>query len=199
MIRTKEDYLKSLKELKTIVYYRGKKVEDVTVHPAFLPHINAAAKTYELALDPQYEDLMTATSHLTGKKINRFTHIHQSREDLIKKVQMLRLISHETGSCFQRCVGFDAMNSMYSTSYEIDEKHGTPYHQRLKKFVEYIQENNFMVVGSMTDPKGDRSKGPSQQPDPDVFTHVVEKNDKGIVIRGRQSPPDRRRSIPTSC
>ena len=187
MIRTKEDYLKSLKELKTVVYYRGKKVEDVTAHPAFLPHINAAAKTYELALDPQYEDLMTATSHLTGKKINRFTHIHQNREDLIKKVQMLRLISHETGSCFQRCVGFDAMNSMYSTTYEIDEKHGTSYHPRLKKFVEYIQENNFMVVGSMTDPKGDRSKGPSQQADPDVFTHVVEKNDKGIVIRGAKA------------
>jgi 4-hydroxybutyryl-CoA dehydratase/vinylacetyl-CoA-Delta-isomerase len=187
MIRTKEDYIKSLKELKHVVYYRGKKVEDVTVHPAFLPHINAAAKTYELALDPQYEELMTATSHLTGKKINRFTHIHQGREDLIKKVQMLRLISHETGSCFQRCVGFDAMNSMYSTSYEIDEKYGTPYHQRVKKFIEFIQENNFMVVGSMTDPKGDRSKGPSQQPDPDVFTHGVEKNDKGIVIRGAKA------------
>ena len=91
MIRTKEDYINSLKELKTVVYYRGKKVEDVTTHPAFLPHINAAAKTYELAQDPQHEDLMTATSHLTGKKINRFTHIHQNRDDLIKKVQMLRL------------------------------------------------------------------------------------------------------------
>jgi 4-hydroxybutyryl-CoA dehydratase/vinylacetyl-CoA-Delta-isomerase len=187
MIRTKEDYIKSLKDLKHVVYYRGKKVEDVTTHPAFLPHINAAGKTYELAQDPQHEDIMTATSHLTGKKINRFTHIHQNRDDLIKKVQMLRLISHETGSCFQRCVGFDAMNAMYSTSFEIDEKHGTPYHQRLKKFIEYIQETNFMVVGSMTDPKGDRSKGPSRQVDPDMFTHVVEKNDQGIVIRGAKA------------
>jgi len=187
MIRTKDDYIKSLKQLKPRVYYKGKKVEDVTTHAAFLPHINAAAKTYELAQDPQHEDLMTATSHLTGKKINRFTHIHQSREDLIKKVQMLRLISHETGSCFQRCVGFDAMNSIYSTTFEIDEKHGTPYHPRVKKFLEYIQENNYMVVGSMTDPKGDRSKSPSQQPDPDVFTHIVEKNDKGVVIRGAKA------------
>jgi len=121
MIKTKEDYLNSLKNLKHVVYYRGKRVEDVTAHPAFIPHINAAAKTYELALKPESEDLMTATSHLTGKKINRFTHVHQSRDDLIKKVQMLRLISHETGSCYQRCVGFDAMNSLYSVTYEIDE------------------------------------------------------------------------------
>ena len=187
MIRTKEDYINSLKKLNHVVYYRGKRVQDLTTHPAFLPHINAAGKTYELALMPEHEDLMTATSHLTGKKINRFTHIHQSRDELIKKVQMLRLISHETGSCFQRCVGFDAMNALYSTTYEIDEKYGTSYHQRIRKFIEYIQENNFMVVGSMTDPKGDRSKSPSQQADPDLFTHVAEKKEEGIVIRGAKA------------
>ena len=185
--RQKIDYLDSLKKLKAVVYYKGKRVEDVTAHPAFIPHINAAAKTYELALVPENEDLMTATSHLTGKNVNRFTHIHQSRDDLIKKVQMLRLISHETGSCYQRCVGFDAMNALYSTTFEIDEKYGTPYHQRLKKFVEYIQENNFMVVGSMTDPKGDRSKGPTQQADPDLFTHVVKKTEEGVVLRGAKA------------
>ena len=41
--------------------------------------------TYDLAQEPEYEELMTATSHLTGKKINRFAHIHQSTEDLVKK------------------------------------------------------------------------------------------------------------------
>ena len=116
MIRTKQDYIDSLKKLNHVVYYKGKRVADVTTHPAFIPHINAAAKTYELALKPEFEDAMTATSHLTGKKINRFTHVHQSRDDLIKKVQMLRLISHETGSCYQRCVGFDAMNALYGVT-----------------------------------------------------------------------------------
>ncbi|MCX5906965.1 MAG: 4-hydroxyphenylacetate 3-hydroxylase family protein [Deltaproteobacteria bacterium] len=187
MIKTKEDYINSLKKLNAVVYYKGKRVKDVTTHPAFLPHINAAAKTYELALVPEYEDLLTATSHLTGKKINRFTHIHQSRDDLIKKVQMLRLISHETGSCYQRCVGFDAMNALYSVTFEIDEKHGTHYHRRFKNFLEYIQDSNHMVVGSMTDPKGDRSKAPSQQADPDLFTHVVKKDEKGVVIRGAKA------------
>jgi 4-hydroxybutyryl-CoA dehydratase/vinylacetyl-CoA-Delta-isomerase len=187
MIKTKEDYISSLKKLNPVVYYRGKRVEDVTAHPAFIPHINAAAKTYELALAPEYEDLMTTASHLTGKKINRFTHIHQSRDDLIKKVQMLRLISHETGSCYQRCVGFDAMNALYSTTFEIDEKHGTSYHQRLRRYVEYIQEDNYMVVGGMTDPKGDRSKGPSQQTDPDLFTRVVKRTDAGVFLRGAKA------------
>lgn len=187
MIRTKEDYIESLKRQKLNVYYNGAFVEDVTTHPAFIPHINSAAKTYELALRPEYEDLMTATSHLTGKKINRFTHIHQSVDDLIKKVQMLRLISHETGSCYQRCVGFDAMNALYMTTYEIDEVHGTTYFSRFNEYLKMIQSENLMVVGGMTDPKGDRSKRPSQQTDPDLFTHVVEKREDGIVVRGAKA------------
>ena len=130
---------------------------------------------------------MTATTHLTGKKINRFTHIHQSRDDLIKKVQMLRLISHETASCFQRCVGFDALNALYMTTYEIDEKHGTPYFKRLKKYLKNIQERTSCWSAAMTDPKGDRSKRPSQQADPDLFTHVVKKRDDGVVIRGAKA------------
>jgi 4-hydroxybutyryl-CoA dehydratase/vinylacetyl-CoA-Delta-isomerase len=187
MIRTKADYIESLKRQKLNVFYNGKRVEDVTAHPAFIPHINSAAKTYELALMPEYEDLMTATSHLTGNKINRFTHIHQSVDDLIKKVRMLRLISHETGSCYQRCVGFDALNALYTTTYEIDEAHGTEYFKRFTEFLKMVQSENLMVVGGMTDPKGDRSKRPSRQSDPDLFTHVVEKRKDGIVVRGAKA------------
>jgi len=187
MIRTKEDYIKSLKDLDHLVYYCAERVDDVTEHPAFIPHINSAARTYELALQEEHEDLLTATSHLTGETINRFTHIHQSIEDLIKKVQMLRLIGHETGSCFQRCVGWDALNATYMTTHEIDEQRGTSYHARFLEYLKKIQSENFMLVGGMTDPKGDRSKSPGQQPDPDQFLHVCERRDDGVVIRGAKA------------
>jgi 4-hydroxybutyryl-CoA dehydratase/vinylacetyl-CoA-Delta-isomerase len=183
-IVTREDYVQSLKDLRSVVYYNGKRVEDVTGHPAMQPHINSAALTYELALRPENEDLMTAVSHLSGKKINRFTHIHQSVDDLIKKILMMRLIAHETGSCFQRCVGFDALNATYMTAYDTDQKHSTDYFERFKKYLLHVQESNVMVVGGMTDPKGDRSLSPSQQADPDLFTHIVERRPDGIVIRG---------------
>jgi 4-hydroxybutyryl-CoA dehydratase/vinylacetyl-CoA-Delta-isomerase len=186
-IVTKEDYVQSLKDLHHVVYYNGKRVEDVTEHPALRPHINSAALTYELALRPEHEALMTAISHLTGKKINRFTHIHQSVDDLIKKVQMLRLIAHETGSCFQRCVGFDALNAVYMTTYDVDQRYKTDYFERFKQYLTYVQESNVMVVGGMTDPKGDRSVPPSMQSDLDLFTHVVEKRPEGVIIRGAKA------------
>ena len=187
MIRTKEDYIKSLQDWGHVVYYKGQRVQNLTEQSGFLPHINAAAKTYEMALQPEHEDLLTATSHLTGKTVSRFTHIHQGVDDLIKKVQMLRLVAHETGSCFQRCVGFDALNATYMTTFDIDEKHGTDYHERFKKYLAYIQEENLMVVGGMTDPKGDRSKAPSMQEDPDQFTRIVEKREDGVVINGAKA------------
>jgi 4-hydroxybutyryl-CoA dehydratase / vinylacetyl-CoA-Delta-isomerase len=189
MIRivTREDYIRSLQDLHHVVYYNGQRVEDVTEHPGLRPHINSAALTYELALRPEFEDLMTATSHLTGKKINRFTHIHQSIDDLIKKVQMLRFIAHETGACFQRCVGFDALNAVYMTTYDTDQKHKTGYFERLKQYLIHIQESNVMVAGGMTDPKGDRSLPPSKQSDPDLFTHVAERRPDGIIVRGAKA------------
>ena len=185
-MRTGKEYIDSLRHRDMKVYLKGQLLDkdEVIDHPFIRGHVNSAAMTFELAHDPAYEDLMTVTSHLTGKKINRFTHIHQSKEDLVKKVKMLRMISQKTGTCYQRCVGFDAINALYSTTFDMDQKLGTNYHSRLVNFVKYMQENDIMVAGAMTDPKGDRSLRPGQQPDPDMFVHVVEKNDRGIVIRG---------------
>ena len=114
-MKTGAQYIESLRKLNTRVYMFGEKVENWVDHPMIRPSINCVAVTYDLACNPEYEDLMTAVSHLTGKKINRFAHIHQSAEDLKKKVKMQRLLGQKTGSCFQRCVGMDAFNAVYST------------------------------------------------------------------------------------
>ncbi len=186
-LKTKAEYIESLKGLNLKVYALGERIENPVDHPLFKPHVNCAAMTYQLAHEPEYEDLMAATSHLTGKKVNRFTHIHQGTEDLVKKVKMLRMIAQQTGSCFQRCVGLDALNALYTVTYEVDQNHGTHYHQRLKKYLEYVQENDLMCAGAMTDPKGHRGKKPSQQEDPDLYVHVVEERDDGIVVRGAKA------------
>jgi 4-hydroxybutyryl-CoA dehydratase/vinylacetyl-CoA-Delta-isomerase len=140
--------------------------------------------TYDLAQKPEYEDLMTVTSHITGKKINRFCHIHQSTDDLVKKVKMQRLCGQKTASCFQRCVGMDAFNAVFSTTFECDKAHGTKYHQNFLKFITRVQEEDLVVDGAMTDPKGDRGLSPTQQADPDLYLRVVERRPDGIVVRG---------------
>ena len=67
---------------------------------------------------------------------------------------MQRRLGQLTGTCFQRCVGMDAMNSLYSVTYDMDQAHGTKYQQRFKNFLIQMQEMNYTVGGAMTDPKG---------------------------------------------
>ncbi|BDG60485.1 4-hydroxyphenylacetate 3-hydroxylase family protein [Caldinitratiruptor microaerophilus] len=181
---TGAEYIESLRRLKTEVYFMGQRVESVVDHPAIRPHVNTAAVTYDLAHDPEYADLASAVSHLTGRRINRWTHIPQNQEDLVKKVKMLRVAGQITGTCFQRCVGMDALITLYSVTHDVDKKYGTDYHERFKRFLIETQDRDLMSGGAMTDPKGDRSKRPHEQHDPDLFVRVVERRSDGIVVRG---------------
>lgn len=186
-MKTGQQYEDSLRKMNFKVYLQGELVENPVDHPIIRPSMNSVKATYELAEDPQYEALMTATSHLTGKKINRFCHLHQNTDDLINKVKMQRLLGQKTAACFQRCVGMDAINAVDSTTFEMDQKLGTNYHERFNKFLLQMQEEDWTVDGAMTDPKGDRGLSPSKQADPDLFLRVVEKGKDGIVVRGAKA------------
>ena len=180
-------YEDSLRKLNLVVYMFGKRLDNVVDDPIIRPSMQAVAKTYELAHMPEHEDLMTATSHLTGKKINRFTHIHQSVEDLVKKSKMGRLLGRETGCCFQRCVGMDALNALSIVTYNIDQAYGGQYQRRFLDYLAYVQENDLTCDGAMTDPKGDRSLPPHKQADPDIYLRIVEERDDGIVVKGAKA------------
>ncbi len=182
-LKTPEEYLESIKRPVNL-YMFGEKIKEFWNHPIIQPSINTVMKIYDLAQKEEYKDLLTATSHLTSEIINRFTHIHQSVDDLIKKVKMQRLLGQHTACCFQRCVGFDAANALYSVTYEIDENIGTNYHERFKKYWIEVQNQDLMVDGAMTDTKGDRSKRPAQQPDLDAYLRIIDENDEGIIVRG---------------
>ena len=186
-LKTGAEYIASIGKMKVQVYMFGKKVERPVDDPILRPSLNSVRMTYDLAQQAEYEDLMTAISPYTGKRVNRFTHIHQSAEDLVKKVKMQRLLGQKTAACFQRCVGMDAFNSVFSTTYETDQKYGTHYHENFRKFMIYCQENDLTVDGAMTDPKGDRSRAPHEQSDPDLYLHVVERREDGIVVRGAKA------------
>ena len=186
-LMTGEQYIESIRKMNMQVYMFGKKVDCPVDDPILRPSLNSVRMTYDLAQMPEYQDLMTVISPETGKVINRFTHIHRSTGDLVKKVKMQRLLGQKTAACFQRCVGMDAFNAVYSTTYETDKKYGTHYHDNFVKFMLYVQEHDLTVDGAMTDPKGDRSKAPHEQADPDIFLRVVERRPDGIVVRGAKA------------
>ena len=183
-VKTGKEYVESLRKRKITVYLFGEKIKNPVDHPVIKPSINSVSVTYDIAHDVRYENLATATSHLTGERINRFTHIHQNTEDLVKKVKLLRLLGRKTGTCFQRCVGMDSLNALSSVTYEMDQKLGTEFHRRFTEFLRHVQKNDLVCCGAMTDPKGNRSLAPSKQADLDLYLRIVEERDDGIVVRG---------------
>ncbi|MEL7531729.1 MAG: 4-hydroxyphenylacetate 3-hydroxylase N-terminal domain-containing protein, partial [Bacteroidota bacterium] len=180
-----EDYIQSLRNRNLKVYLFGVLVSEIVEHPMIRPSINAVAETYDLAV--REPDLASVISPFTGERISRFLHVCTSVEDLANQNKMQRKLGQNTGTCFQRCVGMDAFNALYSTTFEMDEKYDTAYHERFKSFLEMTHTYNYVVGGAMTDVKGDRSLAPHQQEDPDMFVHIVKRTEEGIYVSGAKA------------
>ncbi len=183
-MKTVEEYYDSLRARNIRLFLRGEQIPpaDIVDHPLIAPTIRTMAESYHLASDPEWRELMTAHSRFINARVNRFAHIFEQPDDLLKKIKMQRLLGQTTGVCFQRCVGMDAINALFSTTYEVDSDAGTDYHSRFLKYLKYIQREDLVLCGAMTDPKGDRRKAPTEQPD--VFMRVVERRTDSIVVRG---------------
>ena len=183
-LKTGQEYKASIDGLGLEARILGGRTGDLTRHDLVRPSLEAVAFTFDGAHDPRTRDLFRVHSPLIDGDVNRFTHLHRSREDLINKVRMQRYCGWSTGCCFQRCVGLDAANAVFSTTYDCDQKHGTIFHRRFKDYWSMIQAGDLVVDGAMTDPKGDRGKRPRDQADPDLFVRIKERRSDGVVING---------------
>lgn len=181
-MKTVEEYLASLRSRSVRLFVRGKRVENPVDHPLIAPSVRTVAESYRLAADPAMRDLVVARSRFIDADVNRFTHIFETREDLLKKIQMQRVLGRLTGTCFQRCVGMDALTALFNVTFEMDAKDGSSYHGRFLDYLRHVQREDMMLCGAMTDPKGDRRKAPSEQPD--MYLRVVDRTARSIVVRG---------------
>jgi 4-hydroxyphenylacetate 3-monooxygenase/4-hydroxybutyryl-CoA dehydratase/vinylacetyl-CoA-Delta-isomerase len=181
-MRTSKEYVEALNKMKPNIFIGREQVgrDD----PRLQGGMNIIKETYDRAWDEEYQDICTATSHLTNEKINRFCHIHQSVEDLLKKQKMTRHLCHRVGGCIQRCMGIDAINALSVITYEMDQSLGTNNNKKFIEYLKYFQKNDLVASCAQTDPKGDRLKRPYEQEDPDQYLRVIETLEDGIIVRG---------------
>ena len=184
-IQTGEDYINSLRGRNLKVYLFGEMIEEPVDHPIIRPSINALAKTYDLAIAAP--ELASVISPFTGERVSRFLHICTDAKDLVLQNKMQRKLGQLTGTCFQRCVGMDAFNSLYSVTFEMDKNHQTTYHQRFKGFLTKMHRSNLVIGGAMTDVKGDRSLAPHQQADQDMFLRITKRTAEGVYVTGAKA------------
>ncbi len=186
MLLTAAEYRELLRNYRPRVFVNGQRVESVADEPLLAPGIAAIGVTYDFAHKPEHAALMTARQSMTGATVNRMAHIDETSQDLLFKLEAVRLVCRTSG-CAQRYLTHDALNAIFQASARTDAEHDTDYHQRLLHYLRDVQERDLALGVAMTDAKGDRSKRPGQQANPDAYVHIAERRPDGIVIRGTKA------------
>jgi 4-hydroxybutyryl-CoA dehydratase/vinylacetyl-CoA-Delta-isomerase len=179
-------YRESLRAYGPRVFVNGQRVESVADEPLLAPGINSVGVTYDFAHYPEHQAIMTARQSTSGKIVNRMLHIDETSTDLLYKLEAVRLVCKVSG-CAQRYLTHDAFNGIFQATKRTDDAYGTDYSQRFLNYLHDVQDRDLTLGVAMTDAKGDRSKRPGQQANPDVYVHIKERRPDGIVIRGTKA------------
>jgi 4-hydroxybutyryl-CoA dehydratase/vinylacetyl-CoA-Delta-isomerase len=184
-VRTPEQYKESLRRMRPNVYKFGELIKDVTTHPATRNTIEGHSQIYRASLEKQTQDIFTKMSGFTGERISRYLSLIETAEDMLANSRMKRMVFNMTGTCTGgRCVGWNSLNAMWATTFDMDADQKTDYHGRLRDWLVEKQKEDITLCGALTDPKGDRGLSACEQPDPDLNLHVVKRSDAGMTVRG---------------
>ena len=184
MLMSGNGYRESLRRYKPQVYVDGRKIESVVDEPALAPGVNGVALTYDYALREQFTKVMRADVGAVGAhEVNRMMGIPANSADLLNKLEAVRLVCQETG-CAQRYLGGDALSAIWQSAHRLDAAKKTGYVPRIAAYLKHVYQEDLTLGVAMTDAKGDRSKRPYQQPNPDAYLHIAERRDDGIVLSG---------------
>lgn len=183
MLMSAEQYRDSLRAYKPRVFLGGEPIESVADEPRLLPGIRAVGVTYDYALREDTRDLMVATQASTGDTVNRMLHINRHTDDLLTKLEAVRLVCRESG-CAQRYLSHDALNAIHQATWRADQSDGSDYHSRFMNYLHDVQARDLTLGVAMTDGKGDRRLRPSDQPEPRSYVHIKERRKDGIIIDG---------------
>jgi len=189
-LRTPAHYVESLRDDRT-VYFQGEKVLDVTRHPVIARAIAHASVDYELAEDPSTRAIAVVEG---DEPFSRYFLEPRSTSDLDDRAT---LIETATARCHTlvpliKEIGTDALFALRRIGRQMDDfRQDNERSNRISKFFEHCRTNDLAMSVAQTDVKGDRSLGPSAQPNPDSYLRIVDRRPDGIVVRGAK--------VHTSC
>ncbi len=186
-LRTADQYIASLRDNRR-VFFRGQRVADVTTHPVIGVAVRHAATDYRMAEDPRTRDL-AVVGEGEGAPYSRYYQIPRTPDDLLKRSALIERATAEGATLVVliKEIGTDALAGLLRVSSLVDAKHKTTYHDRVQAYYRHCRDEDLAVAVAQTDVKGDRTLGPSAQPDPDLYVRIAERRKDGIVVRGAKA------------
>lgn len=186
-LRTPEQFLAGLRDGRE-VYYRGQRVQSVPEHPELGVAARHAAIDFALAEEPRHHAL--AVHSEGGQEYSAYYHIPRNSQDLLARSRLIETATAEGATLviLVKEIGTDALLALRRLLSRKKQEEGL---KRLEALFRQCRERDLALAVAQTDVKGDRSKSPAEQPDPDLYVRVVEKRSDGIVVRGAK--------VHTSC
>lgn len=183
-LRTGAEYRQSLHDDRA-VYYGGERVDDLVDHPALSISVDHAAVEFEV----QHDDPELFTVRRDGRTFSRYFDAIDDGEALQTRRNLIERSTRAADGVFNiiKPIGSDAINTLLRVCPDVDAEYGTGYTDRVLEFRDRVRDHDLALSCAMTDVKGDRSKPPADQPDPDHYLHVVNERDDGIVVRGAKA------------
>jgi 4-hydroxybutyryl-CoA dehydratase / vinylacetyl-CoA-Delta-isomerase len=179
-LRTADQYRDSLRDGRTL-WYRGKRVDDIVTEHDLRIAIDNACIDFDMTHDDEHRELSVTLDEMTGEEHHSLYKIPRTPGDLIGRSRLIEMGSLLSGTILSvKDIGADALLGLLSTLEGVGLERAQAFHRR-------CAAEDLVVSVAQTDVKGDRSKSPHQQPDPDAYLHVVKQNADGIVVRGAKA------------
>ena len=182
-MRSREQYIESLRDGRE-VYFKGQRVarrDRPSGNPLAIDH---AAIDYDMAHDPAWRAL--AVDEENGKPVSFYFQLPKSGADLLRRSQLIEAATTLGGTLVVliKEIGSDALFALHVVAHQLDQRKGTRYLERVRKFYDHVKDHDLALSVAQTDVKGDRAKSPLEQEHPDYYLRIVGETPEGIVVRG---------------
>ena len=184
MSKTGKQHLKSLRDGRE-VYLNGKKIDDVTKHPAFKNAVAATANLYDFQSDPENIEYMTFESPTSKKRVNRCWQLTKSYDELVLRRKAISSWAKLSAGWLGRSPDHIA-SSMVGQVMGLDvfENHSPDRAKALLDYFNWVRDQDHYMTYVIINPQANRNKNISEQKDEFLATAVVDEDSEGITVRG---------------
>jgi len=184
MTRTGDAYLASLRDGRE-VWIDGRRVDDVSGHPAFRNTAKTIAGLYDMTHDERWVDTLTYRSPITDERVSRGYQIPSDYGDLVARRSAIKLWAQASFGFMGRSPDYMASNwAGLAAVPSLFARGGSDRADALMRYYAYLRDNDLYQAHTFVNPQIDRTATAAQQEEPNLYVGVVAERDDGIVVRG---------------
>ncbi len=165
------------------VFLDGKKVDDVTTHPAFRNAVATVGRLYDFQSAPENVDLMTFD--YGDNRANRIWQLPKSYDELVERREALVAWTELHAGFLGRAP--DHVASCLSGMYmgrEVFVDYDPARAGALADYYTFARNNELYLTYVIINPQADRSKSAHEQASEYLTAGVVDEDTEGLTIRG---------------